>query len=251
MAEFVVQAINCSVISSPKLIKGKSWHLTVIKHWQICITIITSLKCTTAQLKIWRSSRREPQKSLDDCTNFDGWLKNEKEPGPRQKESWDEWCWQCWSVLQRASTWSESVWIPLKNPIECTWNDPDFIWFDQICIAHQRHQGHCQGCSIRIRAVLGEVRTPTKRVLSRSYFMPQRRNQGICCFPGRVEGIEGNNPTACCCHRSETFCCESEKKIIKKESQNVRESQRMSENVRECQVVHLCQSSSRLTYWRL
>ena len=28
MAEFVVQAINCSVISSPKLIKGKSWHPT-------------------------------------------------------------------------------------------------------------------------------------------------------------------------------------------------------------------------------
>ena len=41
------------------------------------------------------------------------------------------------------------------------------------------------------------------------------------------------------------------KKDLKKESQNVRESQRMSENVRECQVVHLCQSSSRLTYWRL
>ena len=67
--------------------------------------------------------------------------------------------------------------------------------------------------------------------------MPQhQRNQGICCFPGRVEGIEGNNPTdptACCCHSRRLAVV----KVKKRES----DSQRMSGS----------QSSSRLTYWRL
>ena len=100
--------------------------------------------------------------------------------------------------------------------------------------SHTVHvSGHCQGCSIRIRAVLGEVKTPTKRVLSRSYFMPQdqqqnQRNQCISwMLSAAIAMLGGWSQSQCVTGRrwSETCYSESERKLV-------RSCQIMSNNVR-------------------